>query len=422
MKKIHLYLLVVFCGFFHSRDLHAQEGSMTVENSNVVIATGTTEMRFSQETYFGPEADWVIDGTLEVWSEKVWIAPTAKFSGSGRIIFRNPGDSPFYSNSTDGATYVDGNNSSFLDLIVEHANPHRILLQDLEDPGYEVQVPQGSESAQLNIGGSLELSVDGAHVDLNGSNLGFSSSAMIENAGTKRMVITNNSAQAHVIKQFGNAGVFQFPVGIAAEDYTPAVFEAQQEGRVYVSVEDYNVVPFSPSDYERGMDRIWNIYSPDQTLGFVSLTHNVSTEGIDFKDNRAFVYQADRQRDWQKLETVHQANQVHQTAEDVHLVALGSDYEAYFTKLGHRTLFIPNVITPGTRDGKNDTFEIVGIEAYDRISITIINRWGNEVYRNNAYQNEWDGTGLNAGVYYYIIDAYEGSSQEQFKGYITLIK
>lgn len=423
MKKIHIYLLTLIYGLCHNAAGYAQQGSMTVENSTVHIAGGTTEMRFSQETYFGPDADWTVDGTLEIWSEKVWIAPTARFSGSGRIVFHNPGDSPYYANSTDGATYVDGNNSTFLDLIVEHANAHRIILQDLEDPGYDVELPNGSESAQLNIGGSLELAVDGAHVDLNGSNLGFSGSGIVQHAGKKRMVITNNSAKAHVIKHFGGAGAFDFPVGIEAEDYTPARFEAKGKGDVYVSVENYQVVPFSPSDYERGMDRIWNVFSPlGDAEGQLTLFHNVVTEGKDFNDGKAYVHQADFQRDWNKLETFHLGDGVHQTSESIKLVTMGSDYDAYFTKLGHRTLFIPNVITPGNRDGKNDTFEIVGIEAFDRISITIINRWGNEVYRNDDYRNEWDATGLNAGVYYYILHAHEGNATEQFKGYITVIK
>src|SRR5690606_9041248 len=48
---------------------------------------------------------------------------------------------------------------------------------------------------------------------------------------------------------------------------------------------------------------------------------------------------------------------------------------------------IPNVFTPNG-DGRNDVFEIVGIEGFDRVEITVVNRWGNEVYRNNNYKND----------------------------------
>src|SRR5690606_28509889 len=65
-------------------------------------------------------------------------------------------------------------------------------------------------------------------------------------------------------------------------------------------------------------------------------------------------------------------------------------------------LFIPNVFTPNG-DGKNDKFEIRGLEGYGSAELAIFNRWGNEVYRNNDYKNSWDGINLNEGTYYYLI-------------------
>src|SRR5690606_6698757 len=65
-------------------------------------------------------------------------------------------------------------------------------------------------------------------------------------------------------------------------------------------------------------------------------------------------------------------------------------------------LYIPNTFTPNG-DGKNDRFEIIGWEAYDRIELVVFNRWGNEVYRNVDYDNSWTGDGLNNGTYYYMV-------------------
>lgn len=84
-----------------------------------------------------------------------------------------------------------------------------------------------------------------------------------------------------------------------------------------------------------------------------------------------------------------------------------------------RDLIIPNVITPNG-DGKNDRFVIVGREAYDRIEITIVNRWGNEVYRNQDYKDEWDGRGLNEGTYFPIIRAIKGNEERVFKGHVLI--
>jgi hypothetical protein len=57
----------------------------------------------------------------------------------------------------------------------------------------------------------------------------------------------------------------------------------------------------------------------------------------------------------------------------------------------------PNVITPNG-DDLNETFRI---ELTGTVDLKIINRWGSEVYRNTNYQNDWDGSGLSTGVYYY---------------------
>lgn len=84
-----------------------------------------------------------------------------------------------------------------------------------------------------------------------------------------------------------------------------------------------------------------------------------------------------------------------------------------------RELFIPNVITPNG-DGKNDRLVIVGREGYDRISIVIVNRWGNEVYRNDDYKDEWEGRGLNEGTYFPIIRAIKGGQERVFKGHVLI--
>lgn len=84
-----------------------------------------------------------------------------------------------------------------------------------------------------------------------------------------------------------------------------------------------------------------------------------------------------------------------------------------------RRFKIPNVFTPNG-DGRNDVFEIVGIEGFDRVEITVVNRWGNEVYRNNNYRNNWDGQGLNEGTYYYVVITHNGETRERFAGWVLL--
>ena len=76
--------------------------------------------------------------------------------------------------------------------------------------------------------------------------------------------------------------------------------------------------------------------------------------------------------------------------------------------------FAPTIITPNN-DGYNDTFTIPCLANYEGSNMCIFNRWGDEVYRNANYRNEWDGTyrdegsTLPAGTYYYILQVNDGN-------------
>lgn len=83
---------------------------------------------------------------------------------------------------------------------------------------------------------------------------------------------------------------------------------------------------------------------------------------------------------------------------------------------------IPNVFTPNG-DGKNDVFEIPGLENYSNNQLTIMNRWGTTVYDKKSYHNEWDGEGLNEGTYFYLLRVQTSSGKwNVYKGYVTLIR
>jgi hypothetical protein len=59
---------------------------------------------------------------------------------------------------------------------------------------------------------------------------------------------------------------------------------------------------------------------------------------------------------------------------------------------------LPNIITPNG-DHLNETFALTGLAA-GPWALVLYNRWGREVYRTEAYQNEWGLTAA-AGLYYY---------------------
>jgi gliding motility-associated-like protein len=53
-------------------------------------------------------------------------------------------------------------------------------------------------------------------------------------------------------------------------------------------------------------------------------------------------------------------------------------------------------------------FIIRNLEDYDQVELIVLNRWGNLIYSNENYQNDWkgtlpDGKEINEGVYFYKV-------------------
>jgi len=70
---------------------------------------------------------------------------------------------------------------------------------------------------------------------------------------------------------------------------------------------------------------------------------------------------------------------------------------------------IPEGFSPNG-DGDADLWQIKGLDLYPDAELTIVNRWGQEVYKSLAYDNTFNGIGntsgssmLPAGTYYYIL-------------------
>jgi len=84
-------------------------------------------------------------------------------------------------------------------------------------------------------------------------------------------------------------------------------------------------------------------------------------------------------------------------------------------------LFIPQGYSPNG-DGTNDRFEITGMAAYPGSKLTVFNRWGQLVYENGSYANEWDGHAKNGhdlpnDTYFYVLNL---SGKETYNGFVVI--
>ncbi|MET4081384.1 gliding motility-associated-like protein [Pedobacter sp. UYP30] len=425
MRTLRHIFLLLFCVLVARKSM-AQTGigSSTVDNSLVTITTGTVEQRFSENTYFGPNANWNIDGTLEIYSKNVWIAPGATFNGNGKIVIFNPGDNPFYNAMASGSTVIDGNNGGFINLLIENRNDKNLDLNDISDPGYATANPSGVASATLNIANTLNLAVDGANIILNGHNLAFNSTGKVTGYSRARMVVTGNSISGHVVKDYAGSDGFVFPVGIALQDYTPATITPNTAGKIYVSVQDYNASNTALKNKALGMDRMWNIYGSVTTKINMLLQHNAVTNGALFNDQNAGIGQYLGNSNYSLEKGSNPTVGLH-GRNDILLPTNMTANSAYFTKLSvsGTNLFVPNLFTPNG-DGNNDAFEIRGLSLFYGNNLVIVNRWGNEVYKSNSYHNDWTGEGLNEGTYFYKLNVKEAADSKwtTFTGYITLVR
>ncbi len=80
---------------------------------------------------------------------------------------------------------------------------------------------------------------------------------------------------------------------------------------------------------------------------------------------------------------------------------------------------IPNVFSPDTSPGYNDSFEIDGIVGFPNSTLRVYNRWGGLIFESENYRNEWDATGQSDGTYYYI---FERSDGESFSGHVSVVR
>jgi gliding motility-associated-like protein len=94
----------------------------------------------------------------------------------------------------------------------------------------------------------------------------------------------------------------------------------------------------------------------------------------------------------------------------------------------HVGIYIPNIFTPGLKDGVNDQFIIwnKGVELWN---LTILNRWGSVVYQTSDPTKHWDGIwaengeDCSAGVYYYVLQ-YKlfWEDPNEVSGTVTLVR
>ena len=79
-----------------------------------------------------------------------------------------------------------------------------------------------------------------------------------------------------------------------------------------------------------------------------------------------------------------------------------------------------NMFTPNG-DGVNDYFEIPGLLSYPNNELLVFNRYSDKVYQKRGYANDWDGSNLPQGNYYYFLTIYlDNNVVQKYSGFVAI--
>jgi|GEM_PF-456881 len=82
-------------------------------------------------------------------------------------------------------------------------------------------------------------------------------------------------------------------------------------------------------------------------------------------------------------------------------------------------LFFVNAMSPNG-DGKNEYFIVKGLDKYPGANLFVFNRWGSMVYQAKDYHNDWNGSGLSEGTYYYKLEVKQPEGTKLYKGWVMI--
>ena len=105
---------------------------------------------------------------------------------------------------------------------------------------------------------------------------------------------------------------------------------------------------------------------------------------------------------------IYNKNVVNENDEGTYTIKVGMNNCYYFSEnvvvefASLHTLIVYELVSPDG-DGKNDVFYIQNIEKYQDSEVTIFNTWNQTVFKKSNYVNDWSGSDLPGGTYYYIV-------------------
>jgi hypothetical protein len=255
----------------------------------------------------------VSSADLLQWYGNLELGPQAELyiqDGTGVLFYgatfkANPGAKIYGANGSWG-TVVQG--TGIGKIVFQQANPmNNTTVQQTLDGGnsgsslnnvltsIEVNNPLGLKLINSNawVGTNINFVSGNIYTDLH--DLTVMQTTTISNFDVSKFIVTAVPAPSggHLAVSGMQAGdTYFYPIGMADNDYTPAMITSIAANTIYANVTSYaNTTTTAPANGSDGISRSWNIFSLNAGGATISLQHNAATELRTFSRLAHFVTQ-----------------------------------------------------------------------------------------------------------------------------------
>ena len=271
--------------------------------------------------YIAPNANMTVHGNMSVWGD---MTNSANATQSGSLNIKNGARVSFYgsawTNSNASNIGGDAGATGEVDFAPRPAPYAGAFAQALNGGGENQSFPSLRISNPMNVNlnanpsrvrGTLTFAVDDGHIISNGNNLvlgdGAAAPGNIVGYNPLRYFVTNQCGTGHFVRNGFNNAARVFPIGMAENDYTPAlVAPAAGMNRVSANVCNYtSSASVETQLMSGGINRTWNIFADVAGNASLTLQHNRNTNNsggggpLVYADTNAFIVQSTLASLWQ---------------------------------------------------------------------------------------------------------------------------
>ncbi|WP_207532920.1 gliding motility-associated C-terminal domain-containing protein [Desertivirga arenae] len=379
-----------------------------VVNTGQTLHLGENSLLFLSEGYRHDEGQISGEGTLEI---------------KGNIV--NNSSNTIFENQSKATVFLNGN--------IQNISGNPLSVPNLKLGGF------GDKELKTNATITNSLSLDDRLLNIGDNKLSISSPAVDALSRSTGFITTNENGA--LLRNTNSNGQYLFPLGSIKNNpsfkkfnsidvnplYRPVIIEPEnQELNTYtLNLVNQNPDPLYPvsqrtSDIEKVSDKYF--YILDHTAGSSKFgTKFFQVKAIE--NNAAVVLWKNEHSRWEKVSTGVEEGILGDRLDRSLSFTSAAGLKNQVVSFADIPFIFFNAFSPDG-DGKNDTWQIQNIELYPENTLTIFNRWGDEVYKTRNYSptNSWDGSNLQPGTYFYVLSVNVNGNKNTYKGFITMVK